>query len=123
MKTTPLYYLASPYSHPKAEIRERRFDQACQYAARLMREGMHLFSPIAHGHSIAEHGLPTTFDFFQAYCENTLTRCDGLIVLQLTGWQESVGVQAEIEMAVKRRLPTRFVAMDMIPVFKEHRHG
>ncbi|MCP4786572.1 MAG: DUF1937 family protein [Fuerstiella sp.] len=48
-----MIYLASPYSHSDANIREKRFRDVCRTAARLMRNGDVVFSPIAHGHPIA----------------------------------------------------------------------
>ncbi len=54
-----MIYLASPYSHPDAVVREYRFRAACQAAASVMRSGQHVFSPIAHSHAIAEYGVAT----------------------------------------------------------------
>ena len=104
-----LIYLASPYSHPDRQIQEQRFQAACQQAALMMQAGDLVFSPIAHTHPIAAFGLPGDWEFWQAYDRAMLERCDELAVLQLDGWEESIGVQAEIAIAKELNLPVRFI--------------
>jgi nucleoside 2-deoxyribosyltransferase len=104
-----MIYLASPY-HSDAAIREQRFRAACRAAAALLREGKTVVSPIAHSHPLVEHGLPTTWEFWRRYNVEYLQRCDALIVLTLDGWQESVGVQAEIRIAGGLGKPISFSA-------------
>ena len=107
-----MIYLASPYSHADAAVREQRFRAACRAAARLMRAGQVVFSPIAHGHPIAMHGLPTDWRFWEPFDREQLVRCDEVVVLTLDGWRESAGVQAEIRIAVEFGLPVRYIAPD-----------
>ncbi len=98
---TKLYYLASPYSDPSQEVQERRFNEVCEVAARLMRQNIFIFSPIAHTHPIAQYGLPKDYEFWKRYDELMFSKCDALIVLMLDGWTQSIGVKAEIEIAKK----------------------
>jgi len=104
-----MMYLASPYSHPDPVVRERRFRAACSAAATLMKRGHAVFSPIAHCHVIAEHGLPTNWAYWQAYDRDHLMHCDEVIVLMLSGWQKSAGVQAEIRLARELHKPISYV--------------
>jgi len=104
-----LIYLASPYSHPDKQVREQRFQAACQQAATMMKAGELVFSPIAHTHPIAAFGLPGDWAFWQRYDRMMLSRCDELAVLPLDGWQKSIGVQAEIAIAKTLKLPVRFI--------------
>jgi hypothetical protein len=94
-----LIYLACPYSHPEAEVRLKRFNAVNRLAARLMRAGVLIFSPISHTHPIAEHGLPKGWDFWGRYDRRMLGICDELLVYCLDGWDTSVGVAAEVEAA------------------------
>jgi len=94
-----MIYLASPYTHPDPVVREERFRAVCRLAADIMRCGIHVFSPIAHSHPIAKHGLPLDWEFWREYNFEFLRRCSALWVLMLDGWQESEGVQAEIKRA------------------------
>lgn len=105
-----MIYLASPYSHPDAAVRQQRFESACRAAAELIRRGHVVFSPIAHSHSIAQHGLPVDWRFWEAQDRRLLAACDELWVLTLDGWRESRGVQAEIAIARAAGKPVRFVS-------------
>lgn len=104
-----MIYLASPYTHPDYRVRQWRFRQACRAAADLLRAGVSVFSPIAHSHPIACCGVPTNWEFWSKVDREYLTRCDVLAVLTLPGWRESVGVQAEMKLAVELHLPVVFV--------------
>mgnify|MGYP002782450901 CR=1 FL=1 len=94
-----MIYLASPYAHPDPRVRERRFQEACRASAALLRAGVVVFSPIAHSHPIANYGLPTDWEFWSQVDREYLARCDLLAVLTIPGWRESVGVQAELQIA------------------------
>ncbi len=96
----PLVYLATPYSHPELLVMSERFGKVNKAAAKLMREGLHVFSPISHNHPIAvDHELPTGWDFWESY-DSAYLRCSHrMIVLKLDGWESSVGVSAEIKLA------------------------
>lgn len=106
-----LIYLASPYSHPDIAVREARFRAVCEVAGAMMRDGLMVISPIAHTHPIALAGdLPLAFDFYAAYDEVLISRCDELHVLMLDGWRESVGVTAEIAIAERLNKPVTYRA-------------
>jgi len=51
-----MIYLACPYSHPDSNVREYRFKMANRAAAKLMRDGHIVYSPISHTHPIAMEG-------------------------------------------------------------------
>jgi hypothetical protein len=105
-----LIYLAVPYSHPDTSIRDQRFEAVNQVAARLMREGHHIFSPISHTHPIAMAGdLPTGWDFWEKYDTAILQCCQKLIVLRLDGWEQSAGVRGEIAIAIGLEIPIEYI--------------
>ena len=108
-----MIYLASPYSHADPAVLEARFQIVCRQAARLMREGHHIFSPIAHTHPIAlAGGLPLGWDFWEKYDRDMLNGCEAVWVLQLDGWETSKGVAAEIRIANEMGIPVRFVELE-----------
>ncbi len=43
-----MIYLASPYTHVDAAVRESRFDAACLATSTLMRAGLTVYAPIVH---------------------------------------------------------------------------
>lgn len=107
-----MIYLASPYSHPDRTIREQRFRDACRATVRLLELGLTVFSPIIHGHPLVGHGLPIEWPFWERFDRDHLQRCDEVVVLTLDGWQESVGVAAEIRIAGELGKPVRYLAPD-----------
>lgn len=70
------------------------------------------FRPVAHSHPIAQHGVPTTWQFWAMVDREYLSKCDVLAVLMLPGWHESVGVQAEIGIARELRRPVVYLSPD-----------
>jgi hypothetical protein len=92
-------YVVSPYSHPVPQIREQRFEAACAAVATLMHAGHIVFSPVVHGHPLAQRGLPGDWTFWEQHARWHLERCDEVVVLMLGGWESSEGVLAEIDIA------------------------
>ena len=105
-----IVYLAVPYSHPDLIVRQARFQTANICAAHLMRQGMHVFSPISHTHPIALAGqLPLGFDYWGAFDMAFLSVAKRIIVVTVDGWKESVGVTKEIAIADGLGLPISFM--------------
>lgn len=104
-------YLASPYSHPSPCVRINRWNAVCRAAGELMNAGNIVFSPIAHSHPIAvQCDLPTGWDFWHAFDRAFIEWADAVVVLQLPGWENSVGIKAEIEIAAEIGKPVEFMA-------------
>lgn len=93
-----LAYLASPYTHDDPAVMEFRYQCVCDMTARLMRKGWHIYSPIAHCHGPAQHGLPKDFEYWQHYCKLMLDKCDIMIVYAINGWAQSRGVREEMRL-------------------------
>jgi hypothetical protein len=108
-----IIYLASPYSDPSPVVREHRYQSACRAAAHLMQQGHIVYSPIAHMHPIATLcDLPTGWDYWRRIDEAFLAVCAKLCVLMLHGWEESAGVQAEIQIMSQAGKSVQYVRMD-----------
>lgn len=93
-----LDYLASPYSlYPYGQ--EAAFADVAKIAARLIRDGRCIYSPILHTHPIAKFGDldPLDHGLWLKIDEANMERCDGLIVARMPGWDKSKGVRFEIE--------------------------
>jgi len=110
MKNKELIYLASPYSHPSKKIMHDRFEKVLRLAAYLIRKGMFVFSPIAYGHVMAgKYKMPTDWKYWLAFDEKLISKCDKLMVLKLKGWNKSKGVQAEIKIDKKYKIPVGYI--------------
>lgn len=99
-------YLASPYTHPDHAVMEARYKEVAEHTAQMLREGLHVFSPIVHCHKLAvEYGLPRHIDFWEAYNTTMLRVASKLLVLQIEGWEDSRGIRREITLAGIMRIP------------------
>jgi len=107
-----LIYLCSPYTHPDGAVRQARFEAACRAVAALIRQGKAVISPIAHNHAICRYGLPRDWRVWQRHDLALLALCVEVVVLKLDGWQQSVGVRAEIAAARTLGKPVEFLAAD-----------
>jgi hypothetical protein len=93
-------------------VREQRYCDACRVTATLLRAGWIVFSPIVHCHPLVEYGLPTRWEFWQRLDHEHLRNCDEVLVPLLDGWQESMGVQAEIRIAEELGMPVRYFTLE-----------
>ena len=105
-----MIYLAGPYSHEDPKVREQRFEALTKKAAELRIDGLVIFSPITHGHAIADrHDLPLDFQWWQNQCLDILSRATSMVVLRLPGYDESKGVSAEIAHAERLNIKIEFM--------------
>lgn len=103
-------YLASPYSSPDEAVRLRRFEAAAEAAARMMREGRVVFSPIAHSHPIdAFFPEPESGEFWHTQDVHFLRHADRMAVLMLHGWRESKGIARELAVARELHIPVEYI--------------
>jgi hypothetical protein len=101
--------MASPYTHSDPAVREQRFQIACRVTAALLRSGSFIYSPIVHSHPLVAYGLPGDWKYWAEYDLEHLQNCEELLVLTVPGWQESIGVQAEISIAQKLGKPIHYL--------------
>lgn len=101
-----MIYIASPYTHENQHVMNNRFEKVAMHTAHLMRQGLPVYSPIVHGHSIAvRHDLPTDWEFWKNHCLALLGQSVRMIVIMMDGWESSTGVKAEIEYCVNSGIP------------------
>lgn len=111
---TTLIYLATPYTsydpdHEKAfAVQRERYLKARAAQIELLSVGTHVYSPIVACHYLTGI-LGHTFQDWQAYNYNLIDRCDELWVLRLPGWDNSVGVLAEIHYALEHNKPVSYL--------------
>lgn len=111
------YYLATPYTSYTAGGLHSAYLVANIEAARFVRAGIPVFSPIAHSHSIADYGKidKASHDIWMAADEPLLAASRGVIVCKLPGWDRSKGIEMEIEMAKKYGIPVYYMEPGVIP--------
>jgi len=110
MKNKELIYLASPYTHASKKLMYERFEKVLRLTAHLIRKGRFVFSPIAYGHVMAgKYKMPTDWEYWLAFDEKLISKCDKLMVFKMRGWEKSKGVQAEIKIAKKYKIPVEYI--------------
>lgn len=107
-----LFYLAIPYTGREA----LSYKVSSRVAGKLMEGGVLVFSPITHSHAIVEESNldPHDCDLWLDLDLRILRHCDRLVVVTLPGWEQSQGVQIEMDEAQRRGIPISFVPPDMV---------
>ena len=104
-------YMGSPYS-----LYRDGYDEAARLAslaaAALMFKGLVVYAPIPHGHAVAMHGVPATWDFWHRPCAPFIEAASALVVLKLEGWRDSVGLTYEIARFHEAGKPIVYVTME-----------
>lgn len=98
-----LLYLAGPYTHQLASVRENRYHAHREATGTLMREGWSVFSPITQGHNVDDL---VKWDGRQwlDFDLPILKKADILGVLTLPGWRNSFGTEEEIQFSQQNRI-------------------
>lgn len=107
-------YLASPYSHKNERIQDARFCAAKEATWLLMKNGLMVYSPIVHGHTVAHlqtncEPLVWTHQQWLDLDLEIVKRFDEVWVLCLPGWEKSKGVQMELDFAKELGKPIVFL--------------
>jgi hypothetical protein len=105
-------FVSLPYTHADKAVIQKRFESACKYSAKLLKEGHIAISPIVTGHAILTvTDLPGDFEFWENYCYETLKVCNEVHVLCMPGWEESIGVEGEIQVAIALGLHIEYIEL------------
>ena len=104
-------YLASPYSHKDPVVRQRRYESAQMCVYQYLQRRVWVYSPIVHCHPLSlEYALPGDAKFWEDFNHAMIASSQGIRVLTIPGWQESLGVTEEISFARERGLSVKFVS-------------
>ena len=99
-------YLAIPYTGNEI----KSFQTANLVAGLLMNQGHIVLSPISHTHPIAQEcDLPKEWGFWKKQDESFIGWCDELHIVKLNGYENSTGVNAEIEIAKTLGKPVKYI--------------
>lgn len=101
-------FLGQPYSHPDPKMRQVRYDMAVIATTWLLANGIAVYSPIVHCHPLILNRLAAR-DYGHGYEGGSdqhiweklnrahITRSVEFIILELAGWQDSVGLMGNEE--------------------------
>lgn len=105
-----LIYLATPYSKYPGSL-ELAFRDAARLTAKLLKEGVSVYSPIAHTHPIAIHGDidPLDHSIWLKFDEAMMEKADALVVAMMPTWEISYGIGKEIEWFLEHDKPIYYL--------------
>lgn len=108
-----MIYLASPYTHSNPITMVNRFWDTRKFVAQMIKQDTLIFSTIVHNHDLAYlYDLPTDQEFWWKYNRAMMNAADEVWVLKLDGWEDSAGVQREIEYAQTKGIPVEYIDND-----------
>lgn len=110
---TNLIYLASPYAHRSNLIQDARVYAVSVALADYMERGLATFSPVAHVQTAKEFLPSWTHGQWLDYDLKILALCSELHVLTLPDWEQSKGIQIEVDFARAKDLPICYVGCEL----------
>lgn len=102
---TGYIYLASPYTAylPDGSFdnttMEQRYRAVMEVTAHLAASGLTVYSPIAMSHAMDSYLGRLEPSFWYEFDRPMLLGADALFILELEGWKESKGINAEVALA------------------------
>lgn len=77
----------------------------------LIKQGYCVICPVLMGHLIVTRlpDTPASWDYWAKTCETLLEKSDEVIVATFSGWENSKGVKAEINLATKLGKPVTYL--------------
>jgi hypothetical protein len=110
LRSYGLVYVATPFSKYE-EGMTVAYEHACQVTGELLRYNINAFSPIVHSYGISAHANidPLDHKFWMRVDKPHMDKCDALVVAQLDGWDESIGVGMEIKAFRNAGKPIHFI--------------
>lgn len=103
---TKVIYVCAPYSHPDIIVRDYRMAAFSNYMAQQLLKGNVVVSPLMCHYLLPfEPKLKTDWGTWKEYSTTLMERSDEVHVLTLQGWEESTGVQQELQLALLMHLP------------------
>ena len=117
------FYLSHPFNGTEAE-KTHRATIAAEVTLQFIQQGIAVFSPIVHNHAMFSvpknkalvDTLPAyeRWDMIRFFDLTMLDKAHGMILLKLEGWQNSTGVQAELEYCREHNIPVYEIVADEI---------
>ena len=105
-------YVAGPYGDSAPiETRKYRYNKILQACADLVSAGVRAYAPVAYAHNLAKLGsFPP--DGWYGFDLSMLPMFEYVLLLKLPGWDESRGVELELEEAANLNIPVLAVDRD-----------
>ena len=112
MADTVLVYIASPYSDSDLAVMQARYEVVRDVTLRIICEQKVVipYSPIAYTHQFGEIGGIDWYEWDFKF----LQRCDSMLVVQMEGWENSVGIEKELDYCKRFHIPVFYATVDRV---------
>ncbi len=104
-----LTFVSCPYTDVDPTVIESRISVVYGQIAKLLELGHVPVSPLLMHAVNTRHHINNDWEFWERYSIELLSQCSAMVVLMIQGWEESVGVTAEIEYARSHNIPITYV--------------
>lgn len=102
------WYLSTPYTRYRYG-HDAAYHAACKVAARLVNAGISIFCPIAHSRGISPHLKADNHVTWMEVDRPLMRASYGLVVVRLSGWQDSRGVGEELDYFTAAAKPIEYI--------------
>jgi len=101
LEDKPFIYVAAPYSSASRVVIAKRMERVNKYCASLLTRGHDILSPLTVGHTLVGSNklIPESGEFWLDFCVPMLRASKEVHILTLDGWEDSLGVNAEMKIA------------------------
>ena len=117
-----LIVVSGPYSHSDPLVKQGRVKTIANTCVKLCQNGDICCSPLLAGLSLIEKSdnkMPDDYEFWKDFCRSYVEAGDVLYVLDIQGWEDSTGVQDEIECARSFCMPVYLMEPDTLEIIKQ----
>lgn len=110
LRTYNLIYLATPYSKYRYGL-AGAFEEACKIVGKLIKEKVHVYSPIAHTHPVALHANldPLDHNIWLPFDKVMMDAADLLLIATMEGWDNSKGILHEVDYFFNHKKDIKFI--------------
>jgi hypothetical protein len=111
-----LVFLSNPYTHNSQEVVDQRYEDCLKLSYDLMfKHQVNLVSPVLIGHPIVKkYPMPSDWSSWKKYCECLIRKSEVFLIFKLDGYDTSVGVQEELDIAIKHHKKIFFINKELI---------
>ena len=105
-----LIYLGAAYSN--VVDKDKFMRDFMKFSAKYMmaNKGHFIVSPLFNHFSFNEvPEMGTDWEFWEEYSKELLIKCERLLIIKTTGWEQSVGVQGEIKFAEENFISVEYI--------------
>lgn len=100
-------YVAAPCASPDPDLQSSRRAICDIFTVNLANQGIAAFSPLSYNVPLKGPQLRPDFNWY-AFDLNFLAASEGMVVLQLDGWEQSYGVKLELNYCTAHSKPVLF---------------